>query len=93
MSELDRINELLELYNQDDQMLRMDGYDDCIVGVCCRFGQVPILAYDYRRVINKLMEEQGMSREEADEWFNYNQIGAWVGDGTPCFIVTRVTDD
>jgi hypothetical protein len=28
-----------------------------------------------------------MSDEEAVEWFDFNIIGAWVGDGTPCFIV------
>jgi hypothetical protein len=24
--------------------------------------------------------------EEAEEWFSYNQIGAWVGSLTPCFL-------
>jgi len=27
-----------------------------------------------------------MSEEESIEFFEYNQIGAWVGDYTPCFI-------
>ena len=65
--------------------LVMDGYDDCIVGVCHRFGQEPIVAYSYEKVINKLIAD-GMSHEEAVEWFEYNQIGAWVGERTPCFI-------
>ena len=65
-------------------MLRMDGYNDCIIGVCYRFGQEPIIAYDYDKVIEKLMED--MTEEEAVEWFEFNQIGAWVGDTTPCFI-------
>ena len=30
--------------------------------------------------------EMGMSHEEAVEYFEYNQIGAYVGDHTPCFI-------
>ena len=25
-------------------------------------------------------------REEAFEFFDYNQIGAWMGEDTPCFI-------
>jgi hypothetical protein len=30
--------------------------------------------------------EEEMTSEEALEWFEFNQIGAWVGDSTPCFI-------
>ena len=27
-----------------------------------------------------------MTEEEAYEYYNYNMLGAWVGDGTPAFI-------
>ena len=62
----------------------MDDYNDCILGVCCRFGQEPIVAYDYEKVIQKLMS-MGMSGDEAVEFHEFNQM-AWVGDTTPCFI-------
>lgn len=68
------------------EMLKMDGYNDCILGVCRRFGQEDIIAYDYNLVIQKLVRD-GMSEEEASEFFEYNQIGAWMGDQTPCFII------
>ena len=64
---------------------KMDGFDDCVLGVCYRFGQEPIIAYDQNKVIAKLQED-GMTEEEAIEFFEFNQIGAWVGDTTPCFI-------
>ena len=67
------------------EILVMDGYDDCIIGVCVRFGQEPIATYDQRAVLAKLME-QGMSEEEAIEFFEFNQLGAWMGDTTPCFV-------
>jgi hypothetical protein len=66
-------------------MMKMDGYNDCILGTCLRFGQEPIVAYDLEKVLLKL-ESDGLTREEAVEWFEFNQIGAWVGDLTPCFI-------
>jgi hypothetical protein len=69
-------------------MLKMDGYDDCILGTCLRFGQEPIVAYDLEKVLLKL-ESDGLTRDEAVEWFSFNQIGAWVGDSTPCFIDRR----
>ena len=28
----------------------------------------------------------GMTCEEAYEYFNFNIIGAWMGDWTPCFL-------
>jgi len=67
-------------------MLTMDGYDDCIIGTGHRFGQPTIIAYDYHKIIAKHME-QGMTKREAEEFFEFNQIGAWLGEETPCFIM------
>ena len=64
----------------------MDGYDDCIVGLVERFGQEPIVCYDFEKVIQKLIS-QGMTDEEAHEWYDYNQLGTWVGKETPCFLL------
>ncbi len=69
--------------------LKMDGYDDCILGVCRRFGQEPILAYDYDKVIDKLVDD-GMTYDEAVEYHEYNQAGAWLGEYTPCFIHSEI---
>jgi hypothetical protein len=44
----------------------------------------PIVAYDYRKVIEIFAED--MEYEEAVEYFDFNVIGAWVGEGTPIFI-------
>jgi hypothetical protein len=62
----------------------MDGYDDCVEGIVERFGMNPIVCYDKEKVLNKLRKD--MSEEEAYEWFEFNQIGAWLGDATPCFL-------
>ena len=73
-----------------EDMLVMDGYDDCIVGVVERFGQPPIVCYDRDKVIKAHMKD-GMDYEEAEEFFEFNQIGAWIGESTPCFIT--MTDE
>ena len=80
MSKLDL---LVEKHGED--MMTMDGYDDCIAGVVIRFGQEPIVCYDLEKVMAQL-EKEGMTREEAEEWWEYNQVGAWVGPRTPCFL-------
>lgn len=63
----------------------MDEYDECIAGVCERFGQDPILIYDKEKVLERLVAD-GMTPDEAIEFWEFNQIGAWVGDQTPCFL-------
>ena len=41
--------------------------------------------YSYKKTIKNLMR-QGMDREEAIEYFDYNIAGAFVGDQTPVFL-------
>jgi hypothetical protein len=72
-------------YNWGDDLILMDGYDDCIVGVSERFGCGSHVVYDHSKVINKLVDS-GMNEEEAHEYFEYNMLGAYVGDNTPSFI-------
>lgn len=71
--------------NEQDELMCMDGYDDCIVGIVEQFGKPPILCYNKLLVIQKMIDD-GASYEEAEEYFEYNQIGAYVGEFTPCFL-------
>lgn len=70
----------------DEEMMIIDGFDHCILGVCSMIGQPDIVAYDRDEVILTLINREGMTEEEAEEYFSYNQIGAWVGDSAPCFV-------
>ena len=69
-----------------ENLIKMDGYDDCIMGAVVRFGSEPFLLYDQDAVIEKLMV-QGMTYEDAVEFHEFNQLGAWVGDSTPAFFI------
>jgi hypothetical protein len=62
-------------------------YDEAIIGVAHRYGMDPVVAYDRTMVIDILARD--MSREDAEEFFEFNTIGAWMGDSTPVFIDTR----
>ena len=35
------------LAGEDEELLFVDGYDDAIIGVCERFGQETIIAYNF----------------------------------------------
>jgi hypothetical protein len=67
-------------------LLKMDGYDDCIVGVVERFGQDSYFIYDRELVLEKLQKD-GMSYEDAVEYYEFNQLGAYVGERTPAFLI------
>ena len=67
-------------------MLKADGFDKAFLGVAQRFGQEDIIAYDKDECIAILCMRDGMTYEEALEFFNYNVIGSWVGEKTPIFI-------
>ena len=69
----------------DPDLLLMDGFDDCVIGICESFGSVPVVAYDYERVLANL-QASGMTYEEAVEYHEFNQAGAYVGEQTPVFI-------
>ena len=65
-------------------VLDPESFDVAIVGVVNRFGQEPLACYDYDKILEILCED--MDYESAVEHFEFNIIGSWVGDRTPCFL-------
>ena len=82
------LRELIDEYAANSEMLVMDGYEDCIAGIVERYGQDPIVCYSKERVLAKMVDEGMEDEQEALEFYEFNQLGAWMGDGTPCFLVT-----
>jgi hypothetical protein len=68
-----------------------EDFDPCIVGVVRRFNDT-VLLYDTAKVL-AVFVAQGMTEDEAEEHFEYNVIGGWLGAGTPVFTVPLDTDD
>lgn len=67
-----------------EQTMTADGFDEAIIGTVERFGDSEaIILYDKEKVISILMKD--MPREDAEEYFYYNILGAYVGEGTPAF--------
>ena len=67
-------------------LMRMDGFDAAILGVVERIG-LQTVCYDLKKVISILME-QGMDEQDAWDWYQFNMLGAWVGEATPVFLET-----
>jgi hypothetical protein len=61
------------------------GYTDQPKDHWTRDGGVTVAVYSEAKCVKALMAD-GMSEEDALEWFSYNTSGAWVGEGTPMFV-------
>lgn len=71
----------------DEDIMFCDGLDDALVGVKIGFNDNKNLAvYDYELCVDVLMETQSWERDEAVEYLEFNTVGAYVGEYTPCFL-------
>lgn len=69
-----------------------DTFDRAIIGLAERAaGTLFVLAYDRDLCVQALAAENEWDEETALEFFEYNTIGAWAGEGTPVFI-TRIEE-
>ena len=81
----ERVLDLLTEANEN--AITADGYEDALIGVGHRFGGA-IAVYDLNKCIGILMERDGMTEEEAREFFDFNTLGAYAGPFTPIFLET-----
>ncbi len=68
-------------YYPDDNFLQADGYDGAIIGV-----NNEKLVYSISKCIEILITRDGMSDEEAIEYFYFNSESAFVGNQTPIWV-------
>lgn len=86
--------ELLERLNEEGALVAT-GLDDALIGIghvwveqgegegCVRRY---LAVYSEQKCIEILMERDGMAEDEAQEFFDTNVVGAYVGVGTPIFV-------
>ena len=75
--------------NEDEEILRADGLDEACIGWTDSWNgdeRNIRLVYDIGKVVNILQERDGMTYEDAVEFFDFNIAGAYLGKGTPVFI-------
>jgi hypothetical protein len=93
-----------EIAEINPEALLCDGFDEAIIGMAERINLGPVVAYDVNKILDILaldMEVTESDLEEgntiemvkysmANEYFQYNILGAWMGDFTPVFITTNL---
>lgn len=66
--------------------LSEEEFDEAIIGVSERIGDEPVVAYDTTKIVEIL--SRSMTVDEAYEYFEFNILGAYVGEKNPVFITT-----
>jgi hypothetical protein len=72
------------LKDREETCLFADGLEDAFIGIGYQV-TTPIAIYSTKKVIASLMK-QDMDFISAVEYFDYNIIGAYVGEATPIFF-------
>jgi len=70
-------------------MKTWDGFDACVVGVANIWRDqmtVEVLVYNADAMIETMMDRDGMTYEEAYEFFMFNIEGAYIGIDTPVLM-------
>ena len=72
-------------FNEELLMFLPDYFDKAIVGLVTNI-KTQEVCYDVNKIIKILMKEDKMTEEEAREYFEFNILGAWVGEHTPVYL-------
>ena len=91
LAELERVSSLTlsrTKLMEDLEVLRADGFADALLGLalCAGTENKPVLVYDVDKCLDVLVKRDGMTYEEAQEFFSFNTEDAFVGELTPIFV-------
>ena len=95
----EKLNDYLQ--DSEESVMLYDNYEDAFVGLGYQQYKGPIAIYDAKTCVEILIEEYMLdpdceSRERAEEmaveYFEYNSVGAWYGEGTPIFMSSTKED-
>ena len=75
--------ELTEVY---EDLLFANGFDEAIIGVESSNHRV---VYDVEKMVEILVNREGMDSCEARGFLEFNTLFAWVGEKTPIYLYTK----
>jgi hypothetical protein len=84
MKKRDQINEWLEEMLPDVEILLADGFEDAFIGVAFQ-NHNPISIFDYEKCLT-ILQKNGMSLDEAEEYLQFNVVNSYMGEQTPAFF-------
>lgn len=80
-------NELREeISDWNEEALLVDGFDEAIIGMVEMFGKSPVVCYDREKIIDIIEADCDGDRGDAEEYFDFNILGAYCGESMPVFL-------
>ena len=70
----------------DEQLVIADDFDEAVIGIDVVGERI---IYSVQKVIDILMERDGMDEQEAIDWYEYNMQSTYVGEHTPIWCEDR----
>ena len=90
---MSKLSELIEFY-PDEDFLGADGFEDAVIGVYYdKLDSINRLVYSRTKCIDILMKRDGMTYEEASEFFDFNVEGSYMGKQTPVWVDDEMFDN
>jgi len=81
-----RKEEVLERLSEiNENAIVLDDFKDALIGYTQNSFFSAVAVYDVEKCISMLIE-QGMTPENAVEYFDYNVLGAYFGEHSPIFV-------
>ena len=77
---------LEDLIEINPDALAADGFDDAIIGYTVSTPHPHVVVYDVDKCVQILVDRDGMTPEEADEYLSFNTLCCYVGENTPLFV-------
>ena len=75
-----------DLAEANPDALLADGLEAALVGYTVNHHHPQAAVYDIDKCIEVLVERDGMTPEEADEFLSSNTLGAYVGENGPLYV-------
>jgi len=82
----DEIETYFEEHWPEETFLLADGFEDAFIGVVYGKMREPVACYDRAKCIDVMVKRDGMTLEDAEEYFGFNVVDAWMGEKTPMFL-------
>ena len=69
----------------------LDGLEEAIIGIVEEFGNGRRILYSKRIILSLLQTRDGMTEQEAEEFYDFNILGLYAGEQNAVFLDLKVT--
>jgi hypothetical protein len=76
----------IDLNEEVEGAVLLTGLEDAIIGIVEEFGNGKRVLYSKNKIIWKLCSMDGMTLEEAHEYYDYNILGLHAGEQNAVFL-------